>query len=143
VDVTYTFTVTLAGQQVCASEVGPYVATDSTAYVRQNEINLYTSDFDAILSEIYYCEHLDDIGANSGLVRGFRATFTNQATGSTDVYEYGTLVATHSDVSVECFTTSISTIVTHYKVRIDSYGIGGFIFKDASNTVYVACTGDC
>ena len=61
-----------------------------------------TYDEYAVLTEMYYCEHINSDGTQSGTLRGFTATFENPDTSSKEVFEFGSLVATASDVTVNC-----------------------------------------
>ena len=90
-----------------------------------------------------YCQYFDSSGSETGDLRGFSAKFENADTGSVEVFEFGSLVATGTGNTVDCETVTIPTTVSQYNVRVTANGIGGFIFKDADGNTYAPCTGGC
>jgi hypothetical protein len=125
---------------ICATEVGPYQASDPNNRVYDHEYNLYTLDPQAELTEIYYCDI--NTGTDWQVIRGFKATFTNPHTGFSEIYQYGDLDTPTFYWIVDCYTVAISTTVVEYNVQLDDEGITGFSFRDVSGNVYAPCVRD-
>ena len=93
---------------------GSYQASNSARFPIDNEYILYTDDPNARLTEVQYCLFINSDGITIIDYRGWKATFTNSETSSTEVFSYGDVDQENSIYGLSCHTVSISTLAQSY-----------------------------
>ena len=99
---------------VCPSYEGSYQATNEARFPIDNEYILYTEDPDARLTELQYCLFMNAAGTTHTDYRGWKATFTNSETSTTEVFSYGDVDQGNSVYGLDCRTVTFSNTIQSY-----------------------------